>query len=329
MGSSLAMAPKLFVGPMSRNVVDACIEFANSHAIPVGIIPSRRQIDTASGYVGNWTTSSFASYVKSRSDLIVLQRDHGGPLQGDEKDFGIRSLFNDSDHFDLLHIDPFKKHKDVWSAASYTAYIMESLKGSSCRFEIGTEEAIFPMTAEQAKLFFALVRDRVSDGLDRVEYLVVQFGTKIEGTRNTGQFDRNRAIEMIALCSEFGKKSKEHNGDYLTVNGVLDRRALGLDALNIAPEMGAIESECVLDAIGNREDIMNRFFKCCLATNRWQKWFPNNFDPNSDRVGVIRACGHYCFSSPEFLQISSQIDYRGAIDAAKRRMKYRIQELIV
>ena len=321
--------PKLFVGPMSVNVVDACIEFSNQSGIPLGLIPSRRQIDSATGYVGNWITSSFASYVRSRSNLIVLQRDHGGPLQGDEKDFGIRSLFNDSDHFDLLHIDPFKRHRDVWSAASYTAYIMESLKESPCRFEIGTEEAIFRMPVEQARLFFELVRDRVSDGLSRVEYLVVQFGTKIEGTKNTGQFDRNRAAEMTALCSEFGKKSKEHNGDYLTVNGVLDRRKLGLDALNIAPEMGGIESESILDAIGNREDLINRFFRCCLATNRWQKWFPNNFDPNEDRIGVIRACGHYCFSSPEFLQISSEIDYIGAIDVAKRRMKDRIQELIV
>ena len=322
-----AKKPRLFVGPMTKNVVDACIEYANAEEVPLGLIPSRRQIDMTSGYVNGWTTASFASYVRSRSSLIVLQRDHGGAWQGDDDDYGVRSLVHDSQHFDLLHVDPFKKYKDIWAAASYTAYIMEELKDAPCRFEIGTEEAICPLTADQARKFFCLVRDRVKDGLDRVEYLVVQFGTKIIGAHNTGQFDLNRAKDMVALCAEFGKRSKEHNGDYLTGDGVRERRALGLDALNIAPEMGGIESEAVLDAMDDRQDLIDRFFASCLATNRWQKWFPRNFDPNTDKKGVIRACGHYCFSDSSFLSIISEIDYKHAVDEAKNKMKRRIKEL--
>jgi len=59
--------PKVFVGPMSKNVVDACIEFSNKNNTPLGFIPSRRQIDYDSGYVNNWKTESFANYVKKRS----------------------------------------------------------------------------------------------------------------------------------------------------------------------------------------------------------------------------------------------------------------------
>ena len=132
---------------------------------------------------------------------------------------------------------------------------------------------------------------------------------------------------MISLCSYFGKKSKEHNGDYLSTDGVRQRRALGLDALNIAPEMGGIESEAVLDAMAERQDLIDRFFTSCVATNRWQKWFPMNFDPNTDKKGVIRACGHYCFSDPSFLSIVSEIDYKDTTDKAKNRMKTRIKEL--
>lgn len=319
--------PRLFVGPMSKNVVDACIEYANDEGVPLGLIPSRRQIDMRSGYVNGWTTASFASYVRSRSDMIVLERDHGGAWQGDEDDFGVLSLVHDSQHLDLLHIDPFKKYKDIWAAASYTAYIMEELKDAPCRFEIGTEEAICPLTVDQARKFFSMVRDRVRDGLDRVEYLVVQFGTKIIGAHNTGQFDPIRAREMIALCAEFGKRSKEHNGDYLTPEGVRERRALGLDALNIAPEMGGIESEAILEAMAERQDLIDRFFASCVATNRWQKWFPRKFDPNTDKKGVIRACGHYCFSDPSFLSIMAEIDYKDVVEKAKNKMKRRIGEL--
>jgi len=59
----------LGVGPMSVNCVDAAIELANEYTIPIMLIASRRQIDSAQfngGYVNNWTTSEFADYVRSK-----------------------------------------------------------------------------------------------------------------------------------------------------------------------------------------------------------------------------------------------------------------------
>ena len=53
----------LAVGPMSKNCVDASIEVANEFEIPLFLIASRRQIDSAEfggGYVENWTTESFS-----------------------------------------------------------------------------------------------------------------------------------------------------------------------------------------------------------------------------------------------------------------------------
>jgi len=39
------------------------------------------------GYVENWTTEAFASYVKERDvgGYIILARDHGGPFQGKDE----------------------------------------------------------------------------------------------------------------------------------------------------------------------------------------------------------------------------------------------------
>lgn len=56
----------LGVGPMSVNCVDAAIELANEHDVPLMLIASRRQIDSedfGGGYVNNWTTEDFAQYV--------------------------------------------------------------------------------------------------------------------------------------------------------------------------------------------------------------------------------------------------------------------------
>ena len=77
---------QLGIGPMSIHCVDAVIEMANAARHPLMLVASRRQIEAASkggGYVNNWTTKTFAQYVRERDKggYVVLCRDHGGPWQ--------------------------------------------------------------------------------------------------------------------------------------------------------------------------------------------------------------------------------------------------------
>ena len=37
--------PKIYVGPMSKNIVDAIKEFSNETGNKIGLIPSRRQVE--------------------------------------------------------------------------------------------------------------------------------------------------------------------------------------------------------------------------------------------------------------------------------------------
>ena len=57
--------PKLYLGPVSKNVVDAVIEYSNKQQITLGLIASRRQIDFNGGYVNNWNTQNFQSMLKT------------------------------------------------------------------------------------------------------------------------------------------------------------------------------------------------------------------------------------------------------------------------
>ena len=306
--------PKVFVGPMSKNVVDACIEFSNKNNTPLGFIPSRRQIDYDSGYVNNWKTESFANYVKKRSKNILIQRDHGGCNQGDVGDDGFESFLHDAKNFDLIHIDPFKKSNSLEDGARYTVEVIKRLDAKNCLFEIGTEEALFRMSVDDCRRFLDLVSSGVGANLfERVRYFVVQFGTKLDGNKNTGIFDIERAMQMINVCKEYDKKSKEHNGDYLSKEDVKVRRKLGLEAINVAPEMGGIESRCIMDQINDDTNLFNCFVKCCKSTNRWQKWFPYNQNPNEKEL--LESCGHYCFSLPEFDELKNKIDF----DVVKRK----------
>ena len=39
------ITPRLFIGPMSKEIVDSVINYANTNDTPLGLIPSRRLID--------------------------------------------------------------------------------------------------------------------------------------------------------------------------------------------------------------------------------------------------------------------------------------------
>ena len=76
----------LGAGPMSTISVDSVIELANEFKEPIALIPSRRQIESASlggGYVNSWTTEDFVKYVRNRDkgSFVKLSRDHSGPWQ--------------------------------------------------------------------------------------------------------------------------------------------------------------------------------------------------------------------------------------------------------
>ena len=90
------------VGPMSLNCIDASIEIANDYSIPLFLIASRRQIDSADfggGYVNNWTTRQFSDYVlsKDKKGMVLMARDHGGPWQNPievDNAFGLRKAMS-------------------------------------------------------------------------------------------------------------------------------------------------------------------------------------------------------------------------------------------
>ena len=123
---------------------------------------------------------------------------------------------------------------------------------------------------------------------------------------------------MISVCKKYGKKSKEHNGDYLSGKEYKDRFDLGLDSINIAPEFGLIET---LSYLNEGIDI-NKFWKICYDSKRWEKWVDSNFDPFTQKEELIKICGHYVLSNPEFLNIKPNIDTQ-----IKSNIKQKLYEL--
>ena len=252
---------KYFIGPMSKNIVDAIVEFCANTGNTIGLIPSRRQVEWDGGYVNNWTTEEFSKYVTT----LPLQRDHSGPGQGNNDDDGYESLTYDAKHLQLIHIDPWKKYPDFAEGLKWTANMIEYCDriNSNIVYEIGTEEAIRPFKADELeKLILALKQELMPGLFDKIKYLVIQSGTSLKGINQTGNYDSERLKEMIAVARKYKLISKEHNGDYIPVEVIKEKFNLGLDCINIAPEFGLIETLTYLSEIKD-DRLFERFWQIC------------------------------------------------------------------
>jgi hypothetical protein len=307
------MLPKVFIGPMSKNIVDAAVSF--SETTPIGFCCSRRQMDHDSGYVNNWTTNSFCRYVKGRR--IVTERDHGGPRQGAKFDAGYDSFAVDAKNFDIIHVDPWKEYQDFYDGASKTAEYIMFCNGISTKpcFEIATEEAIRHFSAQELNdLILYLKRRLPATVYEKIKYVVIQSGTALLGTKNVGQYDESRMIEMIGIAKSHGLLSREHNGDYQPADVIRSKFSLGLDSINIAPEMGVLETKIILSKIDQR--MFDLFYSLCFELGKWKKWAPPDFDAATNKEELVTMSGHYVFSDPRFSFYESFPDIKDAVNKA-------------
>ena len=286
---------------MSKNTVDALIEFTNESNNSVGLIPSRRQVDHNGGYANNWTTKKLKDYVFNN---LFLTRDHGGPGQGEKEDDGYESLEQDCKHFDMIHVDPWKRYPEYEEGLKWTVDMINFCYdlNPSIKFEVGTEESIRKFTpSELGKLLSALRSKLAKQKFNQIEYAVIQSGTSLEKNTNTGKYNRDALIKMLKITKEHGLLSKEHNGDYIPADTIKEKIRLGLDTVNIAPEFGQIETTCYLSSLEKDKDLFELFYEICYKSNRWKKWVTKDFDPLVEKRSLVNICGHYVLSNNDFL----------------------------
>jgi hypothetical protein len=320
--------PRIFIGPMTKNVVDGIIDFSNETGMPIGLIPSRRQVEWDGGYVNNWTTKDFSEYVKSKSSNVIIKRDHSGPGQGQSDDDGYQSLSEDCKYLDLIHIDPWKKYPAFDLGLKETVEMIEYCYNLNphIQYEVSTEEAIRRFEASELDELMARLKVLLKpEVFNQITYLVIQSGTSLKGNNQTGEYDSQRLLDMIAVAKKHKVLSKEHNGDYIPAHIVQEKFNLGLDSINIAPEFGLMETQAYLDSIQEGSDLFQKFWQICYDSKKWEKWVDPNFDPTTSKSDLIKICGHYIISTPEFLPIKNQ--YSHIDDTVKRIVKLKLNEL--
>lgn len=335
----------LGVGPVSANCVDATIELANEHDVPILMIASRRQIDSeefGGGYVNNWTTGEFARYVtdKDKKGKILLARDHGGPWQSNvERDarLGLRRAMDSakssfradiSAGFQILHIDPsidIHGCPDIDEVLDRVFDLYEFCWIEAQRlhqeviFEIGTEEQT-GSTNSQEELDYTLNAVKqfcAQNKLPQPTFVVIQCGTRVMEMRNVGSFDSPVRIaneipaaiqlpKMIEICNKHGVLMKEHNTDYLSDEALRWHPRLGIHAANVAPEFGVAESHALVNVLeANQLGKLAQRFLEIAFESR--KWDKWMLEGTkaTDRERSLIA-GHYVFSLPQCTELKEE-----------------------
>jgi hypothetical protein len=339
--------PVMCMGPMSQNVVQATITYANRLRSPIPIIASRRQVDAEAfggGYVNHWNSRTFAEFVTERDKGYVhISRDHGGPWQGTgelnlARDVAMeraKAAFLDDleSGFDILHLDPSihsvsQTEKELLDMLfELYAFVCENARrlGRRIEIEVGAEQQSgrYSDAYELVSFLRAVTQFCEQENYQKPLFCVVQTGTLVKEMRNVGltegrrneTVDQKYAVEsmekmmrhLVDIAWISGVFVKEHNGDYLSDGSMALRRRLGVGGVNIAPELGVFESKTLVRLCLEFEQ--KQLLEQLLEVFYQSKKWEKWLSEQSQASDFDRAiiAGHYTFSTPEFLEIKDHL----------------------
>jgi hypothetical protein len=109
-----------------------------------------------------------------------------------------------------------------------------------------------------------------------------------------------------------------------SIDDVELRFETGLDAINIAPEFGQIESEYYLEECKKDKQLFEELYQICYNSGKWKKWVKDI--ERISKSELIMTCCHYVLSEEGFLEkIKSQ--FPNADQLIKKRISSKLKLL--
>lgn len=300
---------KLGFGPMSKEIIEILAKHTKENNYPLMIIASRNQVDYLSGYV--CTTAELAEQVKQyKNPNLLLCRDHCGPYFSD-LDRGLpiedamercmKTISADiAAGFDLIHIDVSRiKENQLHHAKGLIEYALNL--NPNIMLEFGSEDNTgIDINSSLARIDVQL--GFLNPYKKNIVFFVTQTGSLTkDGQAGSFDVERNKAIgEQIRAA---GFLFKEHNADYFTVEDIQQRIDAGVDSLNIAPQLGKIQTDLLKEFAP--AELWETFSNLVYNQNYWQRWVPEGV---TDKDLAVSVSGHYLFSSQTYKDIIAAID---------------------
>lgn len=305
---------------MSHRIVKLLDEYANMLQRPIMIIASRNQIDRDSGYV--MTTEELSRNI-SRSPYIKLCRDHCGPYFLDnEKDLSLPEAISATkstiaadieNGFDLIHIDTSRAVTPYKVADKLFDFCLDLKK--DIEFEFGTEENVGIRTS--VKKYKESVD--FAKNFPNVKFVVAQTGSLVMENYQLGKTSKTILDKLVDVANTNAIGLKEHNADYLTEQQINLRRTCGVHALNIAPQLGVVETATILDLAEQYGVDTVEFKNHVLANKKWKKWMIG--DNNATKVLVA---GHYHFNSYEYNKLNEELQNHEDVESAVKNRIFSV-----
>jgi len=325
---------------MSLNSFNAICNSSRFSKYPITVIASRNQIESeelGGGYVNNWSTESFSLFARNNKANIILARDHAGPYQSslsttnfnndqDALNDSVKSLKCDIlNGFQFLHLDPSNYSKSTITLDGMINSLVEMYGicdeyskslNREVYYEIGAEGHSSTIgSSEELEYFLQRTISEIKKyNFKYPTFCVAMLGSLVKETRNIGNFSDNikgnnlkDIKKIINIIHSYDLSVKQHNADYLCLDVFKKMPSFGLDAINIAPELGKIETSLILDILKNHNctAFYDRFNQLAFNSNKWKKWVINtsNFRPED----YTKIAGHYLFSTKEFCLLKNEI----------------------
>jgi hypothetical protein len=299
---------------MSPDIVELCLEYSKLHDFPMMIIASRNQVDAYSGYA--FTTPGLVSFVTNSdhydADRVLICRDHCGPYFSDaDKDLKLHKAIDRcletvradvSAGFDLIHIDVSRVEDGEQEKTARTLIDYALDLRPNILFEFGSEDNTGEGLARSLSRLKRQLRF-TENYKNSIKFFVSQTGS-LTKHKQVGSFNVDTNTKVSEAIHSAGLLFKEHNADYINRDEVALRKQAGVDAINIAPQLGAIQSRVLTELGPKVGDIYKEFFSYVLDQGYWKKWVTD--DVKDDKTKFI-ASAHYCFSSQKGKRLIAEI----------------------
>jgi fructose/tagatose bisphosphate aldolase len=316
---------KLGAGPMSRDIIDILSSYSRDYQYPLMIIASRNQVDYVNGYVCN--THKLVEQVKQyKTDKLLLCRDHCGPYFSDADrhltledamDQCFKTISEDiANGFDLIHIDVSRIEQDQLRYATRLIEYTLNLN-SNIMLEFGSENNTgVDLKSSIGRIDIQL--EFLQKYKSNIKFFVTQTGS-LTKENQSGCFDVISNRNIVKQVHEAGFLFKEHNADYFTSSDITKRIEAGVDSLNIAPQLGKVQTEILYKFAPDQ--LWEEFSTYVYKHNYWQRWVQPGV---TDKQLATIVSGHYCFNSAEYNNILNNID----VDKFKQELKVAVVNLI-
>jgi D-tagatose-1,6-bisphosphate aldolase subunit GatZ/KbaZ len=297
---------KMGYGPMSREIIDILGNYSEQY--PLMVIASRNQVDYKNAYVCD---QYYLQEKLGDRENILLCRDHCGPYFADsDKHLNVFDAIQESKKtikedlnagFDLIHIDVAKVEGSLDIAEELIEFTLSL--DSDIILEFGSEENTGQNLDDTLKNLDSQL-EFCQRYKDNIKFFVAQSGS-FTREQQLGTFDIEYNRQISSKIHQAGFLFKEHNGDYLTADQVSLRKQAGIDAINVAPQLGVVQTNLLYEIAGQTDE-WHDFVLDVYQGNRYQRWLnPNQYQ---DRLAAALVSGHYFFASQSYKRLLSSIN---------------------